>query len=320
MRRVADSSASHFARSARSPATYKAYADDWRDFTNWCAEHWESALPATAATVGRFLADRATALKPATLDGRLSAILIVHRQAGFVEALDRRHPAIADTLKGIRRALGTAPLQKEALSRDDLAILVSAQPNTLLGLRDRALLLLGWAGAFRRGELAALEVRDLTFTSEGLAVTIRRSKEDQEGKSQMKGLPLAANPDLCPVRAVRKWLMASSTGEGPLFRRLDRHGNIYEDGISGEAVALAVKRAVRLAGQREGWTKAEIARRMDAVAGHSLRAGLITAAAEAGATELQIMEISLHRSMRTLRGYVRRGSLFRSDVHRKVGL
>lgn len=318
MRRT--TSTNHFARSARSPATLKAYEDDWDDFVSWCKETGLLPLPTSPEAVGQFLAERAETLRPATLDGRLSAILIKHREAGYVDALDRRHPAIADTLRGIRRALGTAPAQKEALSRDDLVDLIAAQPDTLLGRRDRSLLLLGWAGAFRRSELAALEVRDLAFTSEGLAVTIRRSKEDQEGKSQLKGIPLAADHDLCPVRALRNWLMASGISDGQVFRRLDRHGNLYDEGIRGEAVALVVKRAVKLAGQREGWSKAEIARRMAAVAGHSLRAGLITAAAEAGATDLQIMEISLHKSVRTLRGYVRRGSLFRSDVHRKVGL
>lgn len=310
--------ARRYARAARSAATLKAYEDDWRDFTAWCAVVGEAALPAEPETIGRFLADRAGTLKPSTLEGRLSAIFVRHRQAGFY--LDRRHSAIADVLAGIRRTLGTAPAQKAALSVADLQAMVVVQPATLLGMRDRALLTLGFAGAFRRSELAALTIADLVFTSEGVAVVVRRGKEDQEARSSLRGLPFGQDATTCPVRTVRTWMMAAGLAEGPLFRRIDRHGNLRADGISGAAVALVVKRAVRLAGEQLGWSRTEIARQVAAVAGHSLRAGLITAAAQAGATELQIMQHPGHKSGRALRGYVRQGELFQANVVTRLGL
>lgn len=315
---VGREAARRLAARARSAATLKAYEDDWRDFTGWCATAGLASLPAAPDTIGCYLADRSTTLRPSTLEGRLSAIFVRHRQAGFF--LDRRHPAIADVLAGIRRSLGTAPAQKAALSVTDLQVMVAAQPATLLGLRDRALLTLGFAGAFRRSELAALNVHDLVFTSEGVAVVLRRGKEDQEARSSLRGLPFGCREETCPVRTLRAWMMAAQIADGPVFRRVDRHGNVHAAAISGAAVALAVKRAVRLAGQRLGWTRAEIARRVAAVAGHSLRAGLITAAAEAGATELQIMQHTGHKSSRAVRGYVRKGALFQASVLSGLGL
>lgn len=303
--------AEDFARAARSPATKRAYASDWRDFQAWCRSVGAEGLPAAPELVGRYLAEQAGALKPSTLKRRLAALVVAHRQAGH--SLDSRAPAIADVLTGIRRTLGTAPEQKEALSLEDIRLLILAQPGTLAGTRNKALILLGFSGAFRRSELAALTTRDLLWTSEGLTIAVRRGKEDQEAIGTLKAIPFASDEAICAVRAVRCWVMAAKLGVGPLFRRIDCHGNLFESGISGEAVAEIVKTAIKLAGRQQGWSTAAIAARMAAVAGHSLRAGFITAAAHAGVAEWAIQQHTGHRQVSTLRGYIRRGEMFETS-------
>lgn len=307
-----------FVDASRAPSTRRGYASDWRDFVGWCELHQEQALPAAPETVGRFLAERASTHKYGSLDRRLSAIVVMHRQNGL--RLDRHTPEIAEVMAGIRRIIGVAPVQKEALSLAELHELLQALPNTTAGLRDKALLLLGFAGAFRRSELASLERRDLVFTSEGLAVILRRGKEDPDGKGEIRGIPFGRAEETCAVRAVRAWLLAARLGDGPVFRRFDRQGRLMDAGISGEAVAIILRRAIRLAGERAGRSRTEIRERQTALAGHSLRAGFITTAAEAGCGEWEIMQHTGHKRASTLRRYIRRGQLFAKGAASKVGL
>lgn len=183
-------------------------------------------------------------------------------------------------------------------------------PDSLLGLRDRAVLLFGFAGAFRRSELAALTTTDLSWRSEGLVVALHRAKEDQQGEGEVKAIPFVADQTVCPVRAVRAWAIAAGLDQGPLFRRIDRTGAASPAGLSGEAIAAIVKRAVAQAGKAQGWSKAEILRRVAAVAGHSLRAGYVTSAARAGIPEWAIMQHTGQRQTTTLRRYIRQGEMF----------
>jgi len=187
--------------------------------------------------------------------------------------------------------------------------MVEGAPDRLLGLRDRALLLLGFSGAFRRSELVALDVEDLEFTGDGLVVTQRRGKTDQEGVGRKIGIPFGGNPDTCPVRAVRKWLDAAAVMSGPVFRSVNRHGHVQPGRLSDKAVAIVVKRHAPAAG-------------LDPLryAGHSLRAGLATAAAAAGASERSIMNQTGHRSVPMVRKYIRDGQLFRENAAATVGL
>ena len=182
-------------------------------------------------------------------------------------------------------------------------------PDRLLGVRDRALLLVGFAGAFRRSELVSLNVRDLKFTNDGLTVTLRRSKTDQEGSGRKVGIPYGSSPETCPVRSLRAWLEASGIESGPVFRPINRHGQIRPSRLSDRAVALIVKRAAEAAGK----DPAEFA-------GHSLRSGLATAAAIGGASERAIMKQTGHRSTAMVRRYIRDGSLFRENAAARVGL
>jgi integrase len=187
--------------------------------------------------------------------------------------------------------------------------MLEALPNTRVGLRDRALLLLGFAGAFRRSELVGLDVADLEFARAGVIVTLRKSKTDQEGRSRRLGIPFGSSEQTCPVRSVQAWLEAARISEGPVFRSLDRFQQVQGARLSDKAVALIIKRRAKAVGL-------DPAR----YAGHSLRAGLATSAAAAGASERVIMSQTGHRSADMVRRYIRDGSLFTSNPAGMVGL
>jgi integrase len=216
---------------------------------------------------------------------------------------------VRNTFKGIRRTLGTAPTQKAAALTEDIRRMVEATDAGLIGLRDRALLLLGFSGAFRRSELVGLGVEDCAFTKDGLTVLLRRSKTDQEGQGRRVGIPYGSCPETCPVRTVQDWLQETSISSGPLFRSVSRHGQVQQGRLAGIDVARVVKKLAERAG-------------LDAAkyAGHSLRAGHATAAAIAGASERSIMNQTGHRSAEMVRRYIREGNLFRENSAAKLGL
>ena len=205
-----------YAQEAKAANTRRAYRADWRDFTAWCEGHGRTALPAAPETVALYLTDLAGRRKTSTLQRRLSSISQAHQLAGHAaHDSPTRHATVRAVWAGIRRAKGTAQAGKAPALTADVRAMVATLPDTLLGLRDRALLLLGFAGAFRRSELVGLDVGDLEAGRAGLAVTLRRSKTDQEGAGRKLGVPYGAHPDTCPVRAVQEWLDASRTARGP---------------------------------------------------------------------------------------------------------
>jgi site-specific recombinase XerD len=297
---ITDDAVQAFAAAEKAPATRRAYRGDFAGFMRWCNAHGAASLPAAPETVARFLAASATAgTKPATINRRMAAIRYAHLLA------DERNPTDAETvravMRGIRREMGSAPSQKAAATADRLREMLAAIPDTLKGKRDRALLALGMAGAFRRSELVALEVRDLVRMPEGLQVTIRHSKTDQEGRGQI--IAILRGSKLRPVRAVQDWLDASAITSGPVFRAIDRHGRVSTTALSAQSVALVVKRYADAAGLDP-----------DEFAGHSLRRGFLTSAAEMGVDVLRMMEVSRHKRVETVREYVRRANLFRGHA------
>ncbi len=299
--------ARHYARESRAANTRRAYRADWADFTAWCEEHSRTALPTSPESVVLYLSDRATALKPATLQRRLAAISQVHKAADLDAPTTDR--AVRRVMTGIRREKGSAQTGKSPAVTKDIKAMVAVQPVTLRGRRDRALLLLGFAGAFRRSELVALDVGDVTATDDGLIVQLRRSKTDQEGSGRTIGIPYGSKPETCPVRAVRTWLASAAITEGPLFRGVDRHDVLAKTRLCDKTVARVVKHAAQTAGL-------DPAR----YAGHSLRAGLATAAAQAGVSERVIMAQTGHKSLPMVRKYIREGSLFTQNAAAEVGL
>jgi site-specific recombinase XerD len=292
---------------SRAENTTRVYRTGWAQFTAWCDEHRVTALPAGPETVACYVADLAKAAKPATIDLRLAAISAAHRAAGHDSPT--KEEAVRLVRRGMRRILGIAQRQVRPLTVPELRTMLEGLGTEPAGCRDRALLLLGFAGALRRSELVSLDVADIIEGSEGLTVRLRGSKTDQEGAGRAIGIPYGSNPVTCPVRAWLAWLEVSGINEGAAFRPVDRHGHIGTTRLSAQAVVLVLKRHAARAGLDP-----------DEVAGHSLRAGLATAAAAAGVPERVIAEQTGHKGTATLRRYIREGSLFRENAAGAVGL
>lgn len=299
-----------YAAASRSANTRRAYQSDLRDFTAWCDTNGMCALPATPDTVALYLTALAqTGAKASTIQRRVSAISQAHQLAGHAPS-PTADPVVRSTMAGIRRSLGTATAQKAPLLTIELRrLLATCDAATRAGLRDRALLLLGFAGGFRRGELVALDAGDVTETEDGLRIRIRRSKTDPEGQGREVGIPYGQHPETCPIRALRAWRTVTSADSGPLFRPVDRHDQVHAGRLSDRGVARVVQRAA----MRAGLDPARYA-------GHSLRAGLATAAAQGGAPERAIMAQTGHRSLTMVRRYIRSGSLFTENAAAYVGL
>ena len=292
-----DRRAGDLARASLSPATLRAYRTAWVAFEAWCSGHGLQALPATPATLARYLAHIAPQRSVATITKALASIALAHRTNGHPSPTE--DPQVRLEVRGIRRTYGRPAKQKDPLLVPDLAVVVAGLGDGLASKRDRALLLLGWAGAFRRAELVALDIEDLKAVPEGLIVLLERSKVDQEGEGRKVGIPKARRAELCPVAAVAAWVAAAELVDGPLFRAVDRHGNLQPGRLRSGTVAQVVKRAAEAAGLPPA-----------TLAGHSLRSGFCTEAARAGASERAIMRQTGHRSTTTLRGYIRDGGMF----------
>lgn len=299
--------AASYIEKSKAANTRRAYRADWQDFARWCGKFRREPLPASPDTVAYYLADRSQDLKVSTLQRRLATIAEAHRAAGH--ELPTRHAQVKLVWAGIRREKGTAQSHVKPVLTKHIRLMVSHLPDSLLGVRDRALILLGFAGAMRRSELVGLDVTDMAIGDEGLVVVVRKSKTDQTGGGRKIGIPHGQNAETCPVRAVQVWLELSGVSEGPVFRSVNKHGHVMGRRLSCKAVADVVKRSLVAAGKN--------ARRF---AGHSLRAGLITQAAMAGVSERAIQEQSGHKSLAVMRRYIRDGSLFRENAAAKVGL
>jgi len=299
--------ATDYRAKAKAANTLAAYRADWNAFTSWCHTRNLESLPASPATVTLYITDLAERCKPSTITRHLATISQAHQQAGH--ATPTTAPIVRDVLQGIKREKGTAPAAKAAAVTAIIRAMVETLDDDLKGKRDRALILIGFAGAFRRSELVALTVATVQFTNDGVVVRLSHSKTDQEGIGETKGIPYGSTPATCPVRALRGWLDASGIAEGPIFRPINRWGQVQPKPLTGHAVAELVKQLA----QRAGYDPATFS-------GHSLRAGLATAAAAAGAAYHTIKKQTGHRSDQMLQRYIRDGSLFRENAAAKVGL
>jgi len=299
--------AREYARRSKAENTLRGYRSDWRDFCGWCDNHGVAPLPASPETVASYIAECAGRLKVGSIQRRLNAISEAHKAIGI--NFPTHSAIVANTMKGIRRTLGTAPSQKAPALTDDIRAMVDATDGGIIGARDRALVLLGFAGAFRRSELVGLNIEVCLFGKDGLTVTLRRSKTDQDGAGRKVGIPYGANPDTCPVRVLRAWIEQAGIVAGALFRSINRHGRV----LAKRLAPIDVARVVKKLALRAGLDPARYA-------GHSLRAGHATSAAIAGASERSIMNQTGHRSVQMVRRYIRDGSLFRDNSAGKLGL
>lgn len=289
--------AGKYAQASISENTQRAYRFAWERFNRWAKGKRATPLPAFPDILCSYLAsmaDEGCALS--SIEQALAAINKAHELKGWFPS-PTKAPAVRMVMQGIRRTLGHGKRQKEPATADILRSALRDLGDSLIEVRDRALLLLGFAGAFRRSELTGLNLEDLSFRPEGVVISLRRSKTDQEGHGLSKAIFFASEPKTCPVRALRTWLEKSGVTEGRLFRSVDRHGRMGGS-LSDRAVALVVKRRLP-----EG-----------DFSGHSLRAGFITTAALQGKPERSIMKQTGHRSHRILREYVRTATVFEDNA------
>lgn len=296
---------------AKSPATLKAYRNDWRHFESWCGAHNLPSLPSRPEIVVLYASDLASTRTVGTITRRLTSITKAHQAAGFKESpASSRHFVLGETMKGIRRVLGTEQHGKAPLLTADIRRIIASSPDSVLGCRDKALVLTCFAGAFRRSEAAQLRVSDLSFDDEfGVVVYLHYSKTDQEGAGRKVGIPYSQHPETCAVRALRAWLSTAKLTDGFLFRRVDRFGFVSRRGLHSDSIGKILKRAAARAG-------------MDVapISGHSTRIGCVTQAAMNGVPEHIIMKQTGHKTVATLRKYIRSGEIFRDNAAAGLGL
>lgn len=274
--------------------TRKAYRSDLADYYQW-----GGAVPGTPEMVAQYLSFRAQTLSPVTLTRRAVAVSRAHTSCGLSDPA--KTDLVRTVLRGIRRKNGQPQRQVQPLLRADLLAITQTLTSTTKGLRDRALLLLGFSAALRRSELVALDCADIEFVNDGLIVHQRRSKTDQDGVGRKIGVPYGRT-SACPVRALKAWLEHAHIESGPIFRNI-RKGGAIGNRLSDHAVARIVKTHAQAVGLNA-----------DQFSGHSLRAGLITSAAQAGISTNKIMATSGHRSIQMVNRYIRDANLFTNNA------
>jgi integrase len=296
------------ADASRAPSTERAYASDWRDFSTFASRVCRESMPANPETVALYVADlRRNSRRPATIARKLAAIAVYHRSAGHQSPCE--HDVVRAVVRGTRRALGVAQRQSTALTLNDLTRVLAPIATNPRGVRDRAMLLVGFAAALRRSELVAINVEDLWFDEgRGVVIRIRRSKTDQESAGDEVSIAEGSELKTCPVTALRDWLEMSAIDSGPVFRRVRRGGAVGSKALTGYAVAQITAARAADAGLEGDF------------AGHSLRSGFATAAARAGSSERAIMRHGRWKNSASARRYIRDGSRWEDNPTSKLGL
>jgi len=312
-----------YARAAASDNTLKAYAKDWAHFARWCRMKGAEPLPPTPEMIGLYLADLASgsgpspALSVSTIDRRLSGLVWNYAQRGL--ALDRKNRHIATVLAGIKRKHARPPVQKEAILAEDIRAMVASLPYDLRGLRDRAILLLGYAGGLRRSEIVGLDVHKddtmdgggwIEILDDGALLTLNAKTGWREVE-----IGRGSSDQTCPVHAVTQWLHFAKIDFGPVFVRTSRDGKqAMEARLSDKHVARLIKQTVLDAGIRADLSEKD---RLALFSGHSLRAGL---ASSAEVDERYVQKHLGHASAEMTRRYQRRRDKFRVNLTKAAGL
>jgi site-specific recombinase XerD len=292
---------------SKAENTKRAYRNDWTQFSQWCEENGFHDLPAEPETLVYYITFLGKTLKASSIKRKMTSISQRHETIGY--SSPTKTSLVKGVWDGIQRSIGIKEEGKDALWLDDLRKLIEAIPqDTLSGIRNRALLVLGWAGALRRSELVGLNSEDVSNTRDGLILHLNRSKTDQNGEGQDIALPYGSNPLTCPVRSLEDWLATSEISEGPLFRRIDRHGNIFGR-LTPQSVRLIVKQCCETVGMDS-----------EKYGAHSLRSGFCSTAAKAGKAEHQIMKQTRHKRSDSLQRYIKKITLFDDNAASGIGL
>ena len=299
-------------QNSKANNTVRAYKSDFNDFGLFCSQNGFKSLPSEPKIVSLYLTNLSTKNKKmSTLKRRLVSIGVIHKLKGYY--LDTKHPSIIENIMGIKRRKGSYQKGKKPLLINSLKEIINVIDNKKISeieqLRDRTILLIGFAGGFRRNEIVSLDHEDLDFVSEGLKINLKRSKTDQYGQGTLKGLPYFDNRQYCPVLSVKRWIEISNIKSGPLFRRFTKGSKLTENRLTDQTVAILIKKYLKLAGiENENYS------------GHSLRSGFATSAAESGVEERSIMAMTGHKSAEMVRRYIKEANLFKNNALNKIKL
>jgi site-specific recombinase XerD len=286
-------------RNSKSKNTLRAYQSDYTDFLEFCSKNGFQSMPTQPKILALYITHLSSYSKYSTLKRRLASISVIHKAKGHY--IDTKHPIIMENLMGIKRTNGSNQKGKKPLLINDLKIIIKAidqsKEKDNRKIRDKALLLIGFSGGFRRSELVDIEYEDIEFVSEGVKIFVKRSKTDQSGEGMTKAIPYFDNKDFCPVIALKNWIEITVSRNGKIFN------------ISDKNVALLIKKYANYAG-------------LDShkYAGHSLRSGFATSTAESGAEERSIMAMTGHKSTEMVRRYIKEANLFKNNALNKIKL
>ena len=280
-------------KNSKANNTLRAYQSDFRDFSAFCAKNGFSSMPTQPKIIALYITHLSKSSKFSTLKRRIASISVLHKLKGHY--LDTKHPIIMENLHGIKRTLGSRQKAKKPILINDLKLIIKAIDEDKI--RDKALILIGFSGGFRRSELVNIHYDDIEFVTEGVKILIKRSKTDQSGEGSVKAIPYFDNQEFCPVVALKNYVNKkfSNTNEGKIFN------------ISDKSVALIIKRYAKKAGLDSS-----------KYAGHSLRSGFATTAAEFGAEERNIMAMTGHKTTQMVRRYIQEANLFKNNALNKI--
>ena len=296
-------------KNSKASNTLRAYKSDFKDFGAFCAKNGLNSLPTEPKIVSIYLTHLSKNSKISTLRRRLVSISMIHKMKGHY--LDTKHPIIVENLMGIRRVKGSIQKGKKPILIKHLKLIINTineqKTQEIKKFRDKSLILIGFGGGFRRTELISIDHEDLEFVKEGLKINIKRSKTDQFGEGMTKGLPFFTNEIYCPVATLKKWLEISKIKSGPIFRRFSKGSILTDKRLTDQSVVLLMKEYLNLAGIEN-----------KNFAGHSLRSGFATVAAESGADERSIMAMTGHKTTQMVRRYIKEANIFKNNALNKI--
>ena len=280
-------------KNSKANNTLRAYQSDFKDFSAFCAKNGLSSIPTQPKIIALYITHLSKTSKFSTLKRRIASISVIHKLKGHY--LDTKHPIIMENLHGIKRTLGSRQKAKKPILINDLKLIINAIDKEKI--RDKALILIGFAGGFRRSELVNIDYDDIEFVNEGVKILIKRSKTDQSGEGIIKAIPYFDNQEFCPVISLKIYVEEkfSTKNEGKVFD------------ISDKSVALIIKKYAEKAGLDSS-----------RYSGHSLRSGFATTAAEFGAEERNIMAMTGHKTTQMVRRYIQEANLFKNNALNKI--